>query len=445
VVREAPETGERAASEVRRWTGALNPNDLRRYNQSTMNGLPSDWIEFEGLRGSAETSQLDFKEALPVNPKLARCLAAMSVAGGVVVLGMAQNRQTGLAAEPVPIAAVAKAEERIGQVIAGSIKPALKAPIKVIHDPANPAQGAIVVRVPRSEIGPHEVEGRFPTRSGTTTRDLSPAEVAAIYREREQALPRPAELLDDATLLPAMPDVRVRSVFAGFGQLRLAARPRDGDTEHPDSPWLADSLASAARRARLRAEERLAIYAPTRLLPALQTWRPNGSSGWVAGRAGQSPEELAQRPSAAAVLTWPWRTLVQMTVPTLVPAGRDAPPYLCANEGFVATEAWGALAFFGELYGAGGPRRLDLAIQLAGFEGAVSYYASHAMEGLPVGHLPQADHGLTKLVTLDSQDLVEDPEGVARGLIERWLVPFYEGGDLLDYVTVPRQSGVRLR
>jgi hypothetical protein len=52
---------------------------------------------------------------------------------------------------------------------------------------------------------------------------------------------------------------------------------------------------------------------------------------------------------------------------------------------------------------------------------------------------------VTKLVTLDSEELVEDPEGVAGGLIEHWLVPFYAGGDLLGYVTVPRRSGVRLR
>jgi hypothetical protein len=66
------------------------------------------------------------------------------------------------------------------------------------------------------------------------------------------------------------------------------------------------------------------------------------------------------------------------------------------------------------------------------------------MEGLPVDHLPQAGHGDLRLVTTDPEALRGSPENFARKLIERWLVPFYQGGDLLDYVTVPHKSATRL-
>jgi Schlafen, AlbA_2 len=406
---------------------------------------PRDWNELKALIGCPESSRLDFKEGLIANPKISKAIAAMSFAGGAIVFGVAQDKQSGLAIALAPIADIAKAEERIGQVVASSITPPPRVLIKAIRDPEKPGQGVIVVTVSRSVIGPHMVDGRFPARSGTTTRWLSAEEVAAMHRGREESLPKPSELLGDASLLPGIPEIRVRSVFEGFGQLRVCARPRDAALKHPDTPWLADALADATVSARNLASQRLAIYAPTLLLSKLEKWQAEGTIGWIAGRAGQSPEALAQGPSVAAVLAYPWRTTIQLTVPTQVPAMRGAPAYLCAFEGLIASELWGALAFFGELYNAEGPVQLDVAAHLAGFQGAVSYHASHAMEGLRVDHLPHATHGDQNLVTVDSEELKSSPEHVARELIERWLVSFYEGDDLLAYVTVPREIGTRLR
>jgi len=405
---------------------------------------PSSWDQLEALIGQPETSQLDFKEGLIANPKIAKAAAAMSVAGGEVIFGVAQDKDTGLATALAPIAEVARAEERISQVLADGVDPTPQFSIEVIRDPTDPSRGVILLRVPRSESGPHEVDGRFPVRRGTTTDYLNSAEVAAIFRDRERPQPRPSDLFEDAALLPGISEARVRSVYAGFGQLRVAARPRDATLEHPSSPWLADPLAAAARAARARAEERLAIYAPTLLLPKLEAWEPAGTSGWVAGRAGQSIEGLVQRPSVAAILAYRWRTLIQVTIPTVVPAEGEGPPYLCAHEGRIATELWGALAFVGELYAADAAVQLDVAIHIAGFSEAVSYHASGAEAGLPVKHLPRATHGDLRLVTVNSEELRGHPEATARKLIEHWLVPFYEGGDLLDYVTVPQDLGTPL-
>jgi hypothetical protein len=131
-------------------------------------------------------------------------------------------------------------------------------------------------------------------------------------------------------------------------------------------------------------------------------------------------------------------------VPTGVAGGGEVPDYLCAHEGRIAAELWGILAFLGELYSVAGAVTLDLAIHLAGFQGAVSYHASHAREGLPVAHLAPSGHGTQRLIAVDSEDLRDAPEESARELLARWLVDFYRGGDLLDYVTVPRQAGTRL-
>lgn len=406
--------------------------------------LPSDWSDLEALIGQPESSQLDFKERLIDNSKIAKAVAAMSVAGGAVIFGVAQDEQTGLASVLCPVPDVARAEERISKVITGSIDPPPKFSLWVIRDPADPTRGVIVVRVPRSESGGHSVGGRFPVRHGTTTGWMNQSEIAAIFSGREQERPQPADLFQDAAQLPEIDEVRVRSVYEGCGQLRVAAQPRDSALEHPSSPWLEEPLGIAARTARKYAEERLAIYSPTLLLPKLEAWRPDGTRGWVAGRAGQGPETLIRQPSVAAVLAYPWRVLVQLTIPTVVLAHRDAPAYLCAYEGRIASELWGALAFFGELYAPAGGAQIDIATQLAGFRGAVSYHASRAMEGLRVDHLPQASHGDLRLVSTDADTLRTSPERIARELIERWLVPFYEGGDLLDYVTVPQQSGTRL-
>ena len=405
---------------------------------------PRDWSELQALAGRPETSRLDFKESLPANPKIAKAVAAMSVAGGAVVFGIPQDQGTGLALAPAPIADLAKAEERVAQVIGTLIEPPPKFTLEAIHDPAAPGQGALVVRVPRSVIGPHAVDGRFPIRAGTTTRWMSAEEVAAIHRENRETRPRPSELMEAAEFLPEIPPVRVRSIYDGFGQLRVAARPREGALEHPEAPWLGAPLAAAALAACERASARLAVYAPTLTLPALAEWDSVPEVGWVAGRAGQAPGYLAREPSVAAVLAYPWRTLVQLTVPTTVAGAGGAPPYLCAQEGRIGAELWGTLAFLGELYAAAGAVTIDLAVHLAGFRGAVSYHATHAREGLAVAHLPPSGHGTLRLITVDSEDLRDAPEDSTREFLDPWLVDFYRGGDLIDYVTVPRRSGTRL-
>ena len=84
---------------------------------------PSTWNEVEALKGHAEeSSTLDFKRQIGSNPEIAKDLAAMALNGGVLVYGVEEDKDTGVAAEikPVPLKQV---EERIRQIAGSGVSP----------------------------------------------------------------------------------------------------------------------------------------------------------------------------------------------------------------------------------------------------------------------------------------------------------------------------------
>jgi hypothetical protein len=167
-----------------------------------------------------EAFDLDFKACLygrgdSDRRALAGDVAAMAnTAGGVIVLGVAEDGQARAAAAPgvqVTDAEVA----RIRQVIASLVAPMPVVDVLAVPgtqtdngtgtgpgaagtgtadgNPADTAEdeqghGFIVIAVPRSPAAPHAVlvndALRYPRRNGATTRYLSEPEVAAAYRER---------------------------------------------------------------------------------------------------------------------------------------------------------------------------------------------------------------------------------------------------------------------
>jgi hypothetical protein len=406
---------------------------------------PKSWNDLQGLIGTSETSQVDFKRQLGTSQEIAKDIAAMTVEGGVIYYGIVEDQPTGLASQVAGIEGLAKAEERVSQIIGAAIQPIAVVNKHVIAQPSAPGRGVLVVEVPRSDRGPHMTDGRYPARSGTTTRWLTHEEVAALIRRpAETKVPTPISLLDDVALLPGITTARVSSIYEGFGQLRVSARPRSERLEHPASPRLRDALSAAAAAAERRAADRLAVYASTTVLSELDDWKPETTVGWVAGWAGQGTDALAIRPTAAAVVAYPWRTTLQVTLPTFVEGARSARPYTCAYEGRVAAELWAALAFVAEFYAVDASVQLDLGLHLTGFQGAVSYHATHAMEGLSVDHLPTAPKGNIIAASIGTDELRAAPENIVRLLVDRWLVSFYEGPDLLDYVLAPPSTGTRL-
>ena len=140
-----------------------------------------------------EAFDLDFKEkhygrSDSEKRDLAGDVAALAnTAGGVIIIGIAEDEQARAAAAPgveVSDGDVA----RIRQVVASGVSPLPAFDVISVLDDAIPGTGFVLIAVPRSVLAPHAVlindALRFPTRNGATTRYLSEPEVAAAYRAR---------------------------------------------------------------------------------------------------------------------------------------------------------------------------------------------------------------------------------------------------------------------
>ena len=403
---------------------------------------PRSWQDLTALIGQAEeSSTLDFKAALTRNNReLAKDIAAMTLNGGVLLYGIAEDPATTVATriDPLPLRGV---EERIRQVAGTAIRPAPAIDVTYLRQAPNDPDGVVVVVIAPSTLAPHMVDGRFPRRDGTTTAWMEEPEVERAYRRRSAGLdvPRaPSDLFEGAAELPGLPAVREHSVFDGFGQVRVAVRPAVADAAHPATPWLREPLQDALDRTRLRAHRRLIAGAQPPLLAALHPWTATGTSGWVAGDASGDEGHLARHDTAAALLRYPAHLIMQTTFPLVVGGTDSSPGYLCAYEWRVAVEVWSMLTFAGEfLSEAEGGGIVVCGLHLAGFAGAVSFHASRGREGLPVEHLPRAAAGLVDSALTGSVELRDKPEEVAQRMLDRWLVSFYEGLPLLSTVLNP--------
>jgi hypothetical protein len=113
--------------------------------------------------------------------------ALANTAGGLIVLGIAEDAQARATAAP-GVALAEAGERRIRQIIGSQVVPMPIIDVFRVEDPDKPGHGFVLLAVARSPLAPHAVlinDGlRFPRRNGATTRYLSEPEVAAAYRER---------------------------------------------------------------------------------------------------------------------------------------------------------------------------------------------------------------------------------------------------------------------
>lgn len=157
---------------------------------------PSTWNEVEALKGHAEeSSTLDFKRQIGSNPEIAKDLAAMALNGGVLVYGVEEDKDTGVAAEikPVPLKQV---EERIRQIAGSGVSPPVDLDVHLIREQPGDLAGVVVVVVPASPLAPHQANHRYPFRRGTTTGYLEERDVERLYQQRAKLIaPREPGLL----------------------------------------------------------------------------------------------------------------------------------------------------------------------------------------------------------------------------------------------------------
>jgi hypothetical protein len=136
------------------------------------------------------------------------------------------------------------------------------------------------------------------------------------------------------------------------------------------------------------------------------------------------------------VLTYPARLSFQATWPLAVEGPGGAGGYRCAHEQDVALAVTISLSFAGQfLSQIDGVGPLGCAVALEGFDGAVSFKATHAQPGLSSSGMRQATNA-QQAATASTGELRERAEAVSQRLVDPWLVAFHEFGsfwtDLLE-------------
>lgn len=132
---------------------------------------------------------------------LAKDVAAMSLEGGVIVIGVEERAGEATAVVPFPLAGRV---EQIQQIIDARVRPTLSVRIEALRRRPGDADGVVVITIAPSRQAPHMVGDRYPARSGATTRCYSELEVAELYRRREALKEAASALsgLDDFVIPP---------------------------------------------------------------------------------------------------------------------------------------------------------------------------------------------------------------------------------------------------
>jgi hypothetical protein len=148
-----------------------------------------------------ESFDLDYKRELYAKDDkgrdaLANDVAALAnTAGGILILGIVEDRQTSEAAAALGVPLSDAEERRMRQIIGSRVVPLPD--FDVITVKQEQGHGFYVITVNRSVLAPHAVivdSGlKYPRRNGSTTRHLSEPEVADAYRERFVAARRQSD------------------------------------------------------------------------------------------------------------------------------------------------------------------------------------------------------------------------------------------------------------
>jgi len=97
-----------------------------------------------------EGHHMDFKREIPVgaigNKGLAKDLAAFSVDGGQIIVGVDENQSGGTTARPVPLAGL---KERVDQIARTAVSPPLAVRCVELSTTEDASQGCLIVFVPK--------------------------------------------------------------------------------------------------------------------------------------------------------------------------------------------------------------------------------------------------------------------------------------------------------
>jgi hypothetical protein len=135
-------------------------------------------------RHLVETHVLELKRELPpggdsANKELARDLASLAIDGGLLIIGVDEDKDYALT--PVPLDGLA---ERVEQVAGSRIDEPLPLTFFEIESAAKPSDGYLLARVPASPRAPHMVDNRYWGRGDKTKYMLSDAQVERLIAQR---------------------------------------------------------------------------------------------------------------------------------------------------------------------------------------------------------------------------------------------------------------------
>lgn len=175
------------------------------------------------LSGSLEEAPgFDAKEEIPTNNHdTAKDIAAMTVDGGVIIYGIAEDEDgKPIILNPIPLAGRI---ERITAIARTSIQEPPDIVSWEIRTQNDASRGYIVVVVPASERAPHMVvvrnNNRFYGRLGKQNVVLSEGEVARLYERRHQLEISAHDMMEQ--VIQSAPLIRQE----GFGYLHLFSSP----------------------------------------------------------------------------------------------------------------------------------------------------------------------------------------------------------------------------
>ena len=387
---------------------------------------PKTYQDVERAVGElSEAADLDFKRDVGASVKdLAKDVAAMSIEGGVIVIGMDEKAGQAIAPTPVPLAGT---PERIQQVVDSRVRPPVAVEIESIRESPGDGDGFVVVMVPASSLAPHMIDNKFPARSGATTRWMDEVEVERLYQRRSAMLAQTADTKPLSGF--AWPPNSSTGGRKGIGRMRLHIRPV-APIQHPSSPWLRGPLREAVKRAhRVVVPDLIDVQWEPSTFDWLNPWKPRGSTGWVAGKAHQDFAALKEHQLVAAIMLHSG-DLSYLTTRAVLSQDES---FFCAYEQIWAAELIGQLAISGHYFEAipsASLLRCDL--ELEGFEGCVSWRVSggrsYTDEMSKIADTAYVAQGL-----FTARGLAADPRDAARELLGPLLASFIdEGYDVIE-------------
>jgi hypothetical protein len=394
--------------------------------------VPQSWVDLELAIGvQVENASLDFKSALPPKGKvrdLAKDAAAMSIDGGVVLVGLAEEDGVATAITPIELKG---ATERVQQVIDANVSPALSVEVTSLREKDGDEKGVLVISVPASWSAPHEYESRFPARAGATTRYLSEREIEALYARRWE-LRQQGDLQTGMQGHQLPPGVRLE-IGDAVGLMRLHVRP-PGSLRLPLEPHIGPALREATTEAAATVEGFMRPEFHPKSLDLLQRWEPAGTLGWRAGRFLQGGLPLSVMVGAMYRYGAGFSFTVTIDLAEgLEPDAGDGAR--CAHEHHWAIEAMTLLSVAGRFFKSfpeTGLLRVDL--ELGGLLEAVSWQASGGI-AFDSGASQVTENLYLNGDVFATHDLAQDPRAATRALLDPFMVAILsEGSDVVAWI-----------